>query len=102
MRAPMLLAFMVVSCAAQDSALPLVNHGRLSIARVFAMESAAGPDSERFYGVRNAFDGGTNILNGINYSSWLAGPGAFVIVRFSQPVTVHGIAVEGSRSSWIA
>jgi hypothetical protein len=68
---------------------------------VFASGRGGGPDAERFYGVRNAFDGGSNIINGINYSSWNAGPEAFVIVRFSQPVTVTGMVVEGSRVSYM-
>jgi hypothetical protein len=101
MRAPVLFALMMVSCAAQGSALPLVNLGRLSMTRVFGSEHGGAPDAERFYGVRNAFDAGSNILNGIKYSSWNAGPGAFVIVRFSEPVTITGIVVEGSGSSWM-
>src|SRR6185369_9567394 len=65
---------------------------------VFAY-GGGGPDVEGFYGVRNAFDGGHNIINGLNYSSWHAGAFDFVIVRFSQPVTVTGILVSGS-SGW--
>ncbi|MFL6351882.1 MAG: hypothetical protein ACJ74Z_08540 [Bryobacteraceae bacterium] len=101
MRAPVLFALMMVSCAAQDLALPLVNLGRLSITRVFGSEHGGAPDAEGFYGVRNAFDAGSNILNGIKYSRWNTGPGAFVIVRFSEPVTITGIVVEGSGSSWM-
>jgi hypothetical protein len=101
MRPSMLLALITVSSAAQDATQPLVNLGRLSIARVFGSEHGGGPEAEGFYGVRNAFDGGSNILNSIKYSSWNAGPAAFVIVRFSQPVTVTGIVVEGSGFSWM-
>ncbi|MGD0015412.1 MAG: hypothetical protein ABSD56_13480 [Bryobacteraceae bacterium] len=79
-----------------------MNLGRLSIARVFASGGDGGPDAKEFYGVRNAFDGGSNIINGLNYSSWSpASQQGFVIVRFSQPVTVAGVVVEGSRSSWV-
>jgi len=100
MRAVLLLTLAAVSAAAQDTAPSLANLGRLSIARVFASGRQGGSDAETFYGVRNAFDGGSNILNGINYSSWDAGPEDFAIVRFSRPVTVTGIVVEGSRSSY--
>lgn len=99
MRSPVLLALAAVSCAAQDPIPPLVNLARLPITRVFAGGRNGGPDAEGFYGVRNAFDGGKNILNGINYSSWNAdGPQGYVIVRFSQPVTVTGMLVEASSS----
>jgi hypothetical protein len=100
MRPPILLALAAACCGAQNTAPSLVNLGRLSIARVFAGGRAGGPDADGFYGVRNAFDRGTHILNGINYSSWVSGPQDFVIVRFSQPVTVTGIAIEGSRVSY--
>jgi hypothetical protein len=100
MRAPLLLALAAGYCGAQNTAPPLVNLGRLSIARVFSGGRAGGQDAEKFYGVRNAFDGGSNIINGLNYSSWVSGPQDFVIVRFSQPVTVTGMVVEGSRVSY--
>src|SRR5579871_3707396 len=84
------------ACSAQTSAPALINLGRLSIARVFSGGRAGGVDADKFYGVRNAFDGGSNVINGINYSSWDSGPRDFVLVRFTQAVTVTGIVVEGS------
>ena len=102
MRALVLLALGVVLGIAQNSSPPLVNLGRLSIARVFAGGRNGGPDAEGFYGVRNAFDGGSNIINGINYSTWDAGsPEDYIIVRFSRPVTVTGVVVQGSQASWM-
>src|SRR4051812_23712045 len=94
-----LLALMASCCAAQDTGAVLVNLGRLSIARVFATGGRESFEADKFYGARNAFDGGSNVLNGINYSSWHGDPGAFLIVRFSQPVTVRGIVVEAGDSS---
>lgn len=97
MRMLVLLAFAAVSCAAQDSAPPLVNLGRLSIARLSAGDCDGSPDSgNRFYGSANAFDGGRHMVDGFNCSTWYSCPESFVVVRFTQPVTVTGIVVEGS------
>jgi hypothetical protein len=90
MRVPVLFALMMVSCAAQNSALPLVNLGRLSMTRVFGSEHGGAPDAERFYGVRNAFDAGSNILNGIKYSSWNVGPGGFRDCEILRARNHHG------------
>ncbi len=87
-----------ITAAAQESATPLVNLARLPIARVFT-DGQRGVDSEKAFGVRNAFDGLSNFQGSAGFSTWLAAPNAFVIVRFTRPVTVTGVIVEGSRKS---
>jgi tetratricopeptide (TPR) repeat protein len=99
LRPALLIALAALSATAQPAAQALVNLGRLSIAKVFSGDTG-GTRSSPFYGIQNAFDGGTHIVNGINYSSWDSGPRDFALVRFSQPVTITGFVVEGSSSSW--
>jgi hypothetical protein len=96
MRAWWLLAFTAISCVAQNSDSPMVNLGRLSIARV----SSSGPNSDdKCFGVRNAFDGISDRLEPEDCSYWYSdAPQDFVIVRFSQPVTVAGIVVKSPPS----
>ena len=96
MRAWWLLAFTAISCVAQNSDSPMVNLGRLSIARV----SSSGRNSgDKCFGVRNAFDGKSDRLEPEDCSYWYSdAPQDFVIVRFSQPVTVAGIVVKNASS----
>ena len=87
--------FGAVPCLAGSSEHDLVNLARLPIARVYASRSNGAPlQDNAFYGVRNAFDGGKNVVNGINYSSWTASAGDFVVVRFSEAVTVRAVLIE--------
>ena len=73
MRALTVLALAAISCVvAQNPAPPLVNLARLSIASVFAGHDGS-TDSEKFYGVRNAFDGVLGLLDSL--SSQLASSG---------------------------
>jgi hypothetical protein len=85
---------------AQEAPPPLVNLSRLSIAAVFASGANGGRSiADPFYGVRNAFDGGRNLVNGINYSSWgSASAQDYVLVRFARAVTVSGVAVSHASS----
>lgn len=94
MRALLLLAFTAISCVAQDSDPPMVNLGRLSIARV----SSSGRNSgDKCFGVRNAFDGRSDLLEPKDCSYWYSdAPQEFLVVRFSQPVTVAGIVVKNT------
>ncbi len=86
-----------VPCLAGSSEIDLVNLARLPIARVYASRSSeARLQDDAFYGVRNAFDGGRNVVNGINYSTWLPSAAAFVVVRFSEAVTVRAVVIESS------
>jgi hypothetical protein len=88
--------FGALPCLAEGSEHDLVNLGRLSIARVYASGCNGGrPLENAFYGVRNAFDGGRNVVNDINYSTWASnGPEDFVVVRFSEAVTVTAVVIE--------
>lgn len=50
-----------------------------------------------YYGIANAFDGGENWINNINYTYWLAmGRTGFVEVYFDYPVSLTSISVEGA------
>lgn len=92
-----LLLFCDVRIAQSQSQLR--NVGRLCTAFVYA-NGVNGDDDEdnRFYGARNAFDDGQNVVNGIHYSSWLSGKKAeWIRIRFAQyagPLSVEAIAVR--------
>lgn len=73
----------------------LVNLGRLPIARVFS--SGGNPGATRMDGVRSLFDGNRSVNQTI-YSS-MSSAGMWVVVRFSQPVTVHRVTVEAASAS---
>ena len=55
--------------------------------------------NDRCYGILNAFDGGNNWINNINYHYWLGDYNASptVTVKFIKPVSLDSIAVEGGR-----
>ncbi len=91
--------FGALPCLAESSEHDLVNLARLSIARVYASGSNGGrPLENAFYGVRNAFDGGRNVVNGIKYSTWDSdGAEGFVLVRFSEAVTVRAVVIESGE-----
>jgi len=74
-----------------------INLGRTSLAAVTASSvNGSRTIDNQFYGARNAFDGGDNWINNINYTYWLAsgGAGNWVEVHFDQPITVKYIVVE--------
>ena len=74
-----------------------VNLGRTSLAAVRASSvNGARALDNKFYGVVNAFDGGVNWHNKINYTYWLSGggPGQWIEVCFGHPVTVTSVAVD--------
>ncbi len=73
--------------------------GRTSLAFVRASSVNGGRgQGNPYHGVVNAFDGGSHVLRGINYSDWSPDPepGAWVEVCFDVPVTVHRIIVTMS------
>lgn len=74
----------------------LVNLGRTSLAAVTASSvNGSRTVDNQFYGAVNAFDGGENWVNNINYTYWLAqGASGYVEVRFDKPVSVKEILVE--------
>ena len=85
-----------------------VNLGRTSLAAVTASSTNGGRAMhDKFYGIINAFDDGSNWHNNLNYTYWLAAGGTdqWTEVRFDSPVTVTSIHVEGNpgaTSAWSA
>ena len=76
-----------------------INLGRTSLAAVSASSVNGGRALDNIiYGVPNAFDGGENWHNKINYTYWLAGGGAgnWIEVQFDHPVTVTEVQAEGA------
>ena len=73
-----------------------INLGRTSLATVTASSVNGGSSmSNRYYGIRNAFDNGDNWINNINYTHWLAGDlDPWIEVRFDRPVQVKRIVVQ--------
>lgn len=73
------------------------NLGRTSLARVTASSVNGRRAMDNIYhGIVNAFDGGDNWHNGINYTSWLAdyGGSPWADVYFDVPVSLTSIVVE--------
>jgi hypothetical protein len=74
-----------------------INLGRLKSTTV-AVSSVNGNrhPNNALYGVRNLFDGGRHMVNGINYTTWLSDrdAGHWVKIKFREPVTLHKIMVE--------
>ena len=86
-----------LSAVIEGTAKP-INLGRTDFAAVSASSSNGGrTPANKFYGIRNAFDGGENWHNDINYSYWLSagGQSIYVEVRFDHPVTVTSILLDG-------
>ena len=86
-----------LSAVLEGTARP-INLGRTDFAAVSAASSNGGRSpGNKFYGIRNAFDGGENWHNNINYSYWLSagGQSMYVEVRFDHPVTVTSILLDG-------
>jgi len=77
---------------------PGINLARTSLAAVTASSVNGGRDLDAWhYGICNAFDGGDNWHNKINYTYWLTDPGdiyPYVEVYFDVPVTICGVVVE--------
>jgi hypothetical protein len=74
----------------------MVNLARLSIASAYGIANGKRATDDPIYGVLNLFDGGTNIINNINYSSWLTNGGRdnWLIVKFAVPVEIAAIVIE--------
>ncbi len=78
----------------------LVNLARLSITRVRASSiNGNRPQDNQYYGITNAFDGGRNIINNINYTWWLSSsiPVHWIRVSFAVPVTIHSVVLETTQ-----
>lgn len=105
-----IIGSMLVSCVmgaagAAVSAEP-VNLGRLAIASVvtFDPDGARGLE-DRYYGPANAFDGGINIISGINYSTWTRAKAEnehSVSVRFEKPVAVSHVVIAMADENYKA
>ena len=80
----------------QESAGRLVNLARTGIAHISASSVNGDRPADRYYGVRNAFDEGSNTIDGINYSYWLSNPEPrhWLRLSFDTPVTVKSIVVR--------
>lgn len=78
-----------------------INLGRTNIAAVSSSGVNGGrPDTNGFYGVRNAFDGGENIISHINYTYWLSNGGpAWIDVAFDHPVVMRSAEVDGPAAT---
>jgi hypothetical protein len=52
--------------------------------------------TNQFYGAQNLIDGGRNIVNGINYTTWLSDRDArhWIKLKFEKPVEVHSLMLE--------
>jgi hypothetical protein len=81
----------------QGTAHP-INLGRTSLASVTASSvNGRRALNNIFHGILNAFDGGENWVNNINYTYWTASGGSgFVDVYFDHPVSLTSIYVEGA------
>ena len=77
-----------------------INLARTSLATVDATPPNGGrPLNDPYYGILNAFDGGDNWHQGINYSYYLGnGSSANIVVQFDKPVTVTSIHIDGTCS----
>jgi len=75
----------------------VVDISRLSITRVSA-SSVNGNRAltNKYYGVLNLFDEGSNFINNINYTFWLtdAQTRHWIKLSFKKPVIVHSVLVE--------
>lgn len=76
-----------------------MNLARTSLALVSASScNGDRPLSNKYYGILNAFDGGENIVNKINYPYWLGNctQEEWIEVEFSCPVSINSLILEGS------
>jgi len=90
------------SVNAEEKKPRLVNLARLSIARV-SVSSVNGDRAidDQFYGAQRLFDADSEFINGINYDSWLSESSpAWVVVRFTRPVTFSGLVVTIKKDHW--
>jgi hypothetical protein len=74
-----------------------VNLGQLESTGV-SVSSVNGKREQNnpYYGARNLVDGGRNVIDGINYTSWLSDQDAFhwIRMKFRGPVDIQSIMVE--------
>ena len=83
--------------ASDVRAQELINLGKLNDTVVDASSVNGGRALDnQFYGLRNLFDGGENLINGINYTYWLTDTATrhWVKVRFAAPVEIRSIMLE--------
>jgi len=93
----LLFASLPPASSAQTHMNELINLGTLKGTVVDASSVNGGRTLyNRFYGVRNLFDGGENLINGINYTYWLTDSASrhWIKLRFEAPVEVHLIMLE--------
>ncbi|MCI0557261.1 MAG: hypothetical protein MN733_02110 [Nitrososphaera sp.] len=84
----------------ETTSTQVINLGRTSLAAVTASSVNGGRSMDNiFYGILNAFDGGNNWHNHINYTQWLSDYGAagtYAEVEFDDPMTVTSIVTESA------
>lgn len=76
----------------------VVNLARVTDAKVIASRiNGDRKQDDVYFGVLNAFDGGTHFFRNTSYSTWGADPrdeDPWIQVCFSKPVTITGLVVE--------
>ena len=74
-----------------------VNLGRLESTRV-SVSSVNGKREQNnpYYGAQNLVDGGRNLIDGINYTTWLSDQDAshWIRMEFRNPVDIKSIMLE--------
>jgi hypothetical protein len=74
-----------------------INLGKLrnTVVDASSVNGGRALDNE-FYGLQNLFDGGKNVINGINYTYWLSDSATrhWIKLRFDAPVEIRSIMLE--------
>jgi hypothetical protein len=89
----LLTCLMLVLQGEKEINLARCQNARVSVSSVNGDQEMASP----YCGVRNLFDGGSHMVNGINYSYWLTQPGndrPWARVRFIAPVRVSRVVID--------
>lgn len=80
----------------------VIDISHLSITRVSANSINGGRSlTNKYYGVLNLFDNGSNIIGKINYTYWLSAPNQtrhLITLSFLKPVIVHSVFVETTNN----
>lgn len=93
---------MLVGCLPLLGALDARAEGVTNLAKLkntvvdaSSVNGSRAPDNE-FYGLQNLFDGGQNLINGINYTYWLSDSATrhWIKLRFEVPVEIQSIMLE--------
>jgi hypothetical protein len=95
-----LTIFLVVLSAQADEKQQTIKLGRTSLAAVSASTvNGSRAMDNKFYGILNAFDDGSNWHDKINYTQWLSdyhATGTYAEIQFDVLVNVTSIIAEGA------